>query len=95
MAPASITMCRGVPSAHVCDIVQGWLRYTRTYAGEAGEPHRPCAKRKSKKGAWSMKRALVVVDVQNEYFSGVLPITYPQGHFTNILQVMTDCSIEI
>jgi nicotinamidase-related amidase len=42
-----------------------------------------------------MKRALVVVDVQNEYFSGVLPITYPQGHFTNILQVMTDCSIEI
>ena len=35
-----------------------------------------------------MKRALVVVDVQNEYFSGVLPITYPQGHFTNILQAM-------
>jgi nicotinamidase-related amidase len=35
-----------------------------------------------------MKRALVVVDVQNEYFSGLLPITYPQGHFTNILRVM-------
>ncbi|HEY5870171.1 MAG TPA: cysteine hydrolase family protein [Candidatus Tectomicrobia bacterium] len=35
-----------------------------------------------------MKRALVVVDVQNEYFSGVLPITYPQEHLTNILQVM-------
>jgi nicotinamidase-related amidase len=35
-----------------------------------------------------MKRALVVVDVQNEYFSGLLPITYPQGHLTNILRVM-------
>ncbi len=35
-----------------------------------------------------MKRALVVIDVQNEYFSGQLPITYPQGHLTNILQVM-------
>jgi nicotinamidase-related amidase len=35
-----------------------------------------------------MKRALVVVDVQNEYFFGLLPITYPQGHFTNILRVM-------
>lgn len=35
-----------------------------------------------------MKRALVVVDVQNEYFSGALPITYPQGHFANILRVM-------
>jgi nicotinamidase-related amidase len=27
-----------------------------------------------------MKRALVVVDVQNEYFSGLLPITHPQGN---------------
>jgi nicotinamidase-related amidase len=35
-----------------------------------------------------MKRALVVVDVQNEYFSGALPITYPQGHLANILRVM-------
>ena len=35
-----------------------------------------------------MKRALVVVDVQNEYFSGLLPITHPQGHLTNILRVM-------
>ena len=35
-----------------------------------------------------MKRALLVVDVQNEYFSGLLPITHPQGHLTNILRVM-------
>ena len=35
-----------------------------------------------------VKRALVVVDVQNEYFSGLLPITHPQGHLTNILRVM-------
>lgn len=35
-----------------------------------------------------MKRALLVVDVQNEYFSGLLPIMHPQGHLTNILRVM-------
>jgi nicotinamidase-related amidase len=35
-----------------------------------------------------MKRALVVIDVQNEYFSGALPITYPHNHLNNILQVM-------
>lgn len=35
-----------------------------------------------------MKRALVVIDVQNEYFSGLLPITHPRGHLTNILRVM-------
>lgn len=35
-----------------------------------------------------MTRALLVVDVQNEYFSGLLPITHPQGHLTNILRVM-------
>jgi nicotinamidase-related amidase len=35
-----------------------------------------------------MKRALLVVDVQNEYFSGLLPITHPEGHLTNILRVM-------
>jgi nicotinamidase-related amidase len=37
-----------------------------------------------------MKRALIVIDVQNEYFSGLLPITYPQGHLTHILQVMDE-----
>jgi len=35
-----------------------------------------------------MKRALLVVDVQNEYFSGMLPITHPQGHLHNIVQAM-------
>ncbi len=35
-----------------------------------------------------MKRALLVIDVQNEYFTGLLPITHPEGHLTNILRVM-------
>ncbi|MDZ8105759.1 MAG: hypothetical protein RM338_09085 [Nostoc sp. DedQUE12a] len=35
-----------------------------------------------------MKRALLVIDVQNEYFTGKLPITYPSGSLDNILQVM-------
>jgi len=35
-----------------------------------------------------MKRALVVIDAQNEYFSGALPVTHPQGHLDNILLAM-------
>lgn len=35
-----------------------------------------------------MKRALIVIDVQNEYFDGALPITHPVGHLEKILQVM-------
>lgn len=35
-----------------------------------------------------MKLALLVVDVQNEYFSGALPITHPVGHLERILTVM-------
>jgi nicotinamidase-related amidase len=35
-----------------------------------------------------MKRALLVIDVQNEYFSGALPITHPQGHLSNITRAM-------
>jgi nicotinamidase-related amidase len=35
-----------------------------------------------------MKRALLVIDVQNEYFTGKLPITYPSGSLDNILRVM-------
>ena len=27
-----------------------------------------------------MSRALLVIDVQNEYFTGTLPITHPVGH---------------
>lgn len=35
-----------------------------------------------------MKRALLVIDVQNEYFTGKLPVTYPEGSFENIIKVM-------
>lgn len=35
-----------------------------------------------------MIRALLAIDVQNEYFSGKLPITYPEGSLGNILRVM-------
>lgn len=35
-----------------------------------------------------MSRALLVIDVQNEYFTGALPITHPHRHFENILGVM-------
>lgn len=35
-----------------------------------------------------MSRALLVIDVQNEYFSGALPITHPAGHLGQILKVM-------
>ncbi|HEY9628309.1 MAG TPA: cysteine hydrolase family protein [Coleofasciculaceae cyanobacterium] len=35
-----------------------------------------------------MKRALLVIDVQQEYFTGQLPVTYPSGSLDNILQVM-------
>jgi nicotinamidase-related amidase len=35
-----------------------------------------------------MGRALLVIDVQNEYFTGALPITHPVGHLERILEVM-------
>lgn len=35
-----------------------------------------------------MKRVLLVIDVQNEYFNGKLPVTYPEGSFSNILKAM-------
>ena len=35
-----------------------------------------------------MKRALLVIDVQNEYFDGLLPVTYPPGSLNNILKAM-------
>ncbi len=37
-----------------------------------------------------MCRALLVIDVQNEYFTGALPITHPAGHLERILQVMDE-----
>lgn len=35
-----------------------------------------------------MKRALLVIDVQNEYFFGKLPVSYPPGSLNNILRAM-------
>ncbi len=35
-----------------------------------------------------MKRALLVIDVQNEYFTGKLPVSYPQGSLERITQAM-------
>lgn len=35
-----------------------------------------------------MNRAVLVIDVQREYFDGALPITYPAGHLDEILAVM-------
>jgi nicotinamidase-related amidase len=33
-------------------------------------------------------RALLVIDAQNEYFTGKLPVTHPHGHLANILRAM-------
>jgi nicotinamidase-related amidase len=35
-----------------------------------------------------MKEALLVIDVQNEYFTGRLPVTHPAGSLDNILRAM-------
>jgi len=35
-----------------------------------------------------MKKALLVIDVQNEYFIGKLKVTYPSNSLDNILKVM-------
>ena len=35
-----------------------------------------------------MKRALLVIDVQNEYFTGKMPVTYPDGSFEKILKTV-------
>jgi nicotinamidase-related amidase len=34
------------------------------------------------------KRVLLVIDVQNEYFTGKLPVSYPAGSLSNILSAM-------
>jgi nicotinamidase-related amidase len=34
------------------------------------------------------KRALLVIDAQNEYFTGKLPVSHPQGHLANVLRAM-------
>lgn len=35
-----------------------------------------------------MKRALLVIDVQNEYFTGLLPVSYPAGSLGNITKAI-------
>lgn len=35
-----------------------------------------------------MKRALLVIDVQNEYFTGKLPVSYPKDSLSKILNIM-------
>jgi len=39
-----------------------------------------------------MKRALLVIDVQNEYFTGKLPVTYPAGSLEKICAAMDAAS---
>lgn len=34
------------------------------------------------------KRALLVIDVQNEYFTGLLPVCYPQNTLSNVLMAI-------
>lgn len=39
-----------------------------------------------------MKKALLVIDVQNEYFTGKLPVTHPAGSLENICKAMDAAS---
>jgi len=39
-------------------------------------------------GELTVKKALLVIDVQNEYFTGKMPVTYPAGNFNKILQAV-------
>ena len=39
-----------------------------------------------------MSRALLVIDVQREYFDGALPITHPAGHLEAILHAMDEAT---
>jgi len=39
-----------------------------------------------------MSRALLVIDVQREYFDGALPITHPTGHLETILKAMDEAT---
>lgn len=40
-----------------------------------------------------MSRCLLVIDVQNEYFVGKLPISYPENSLANILRVMDSANV--
>jgi len=46
------------------------------------------SKNTKKEGGLYMKRALLVIDVQNEYFTGAMPISYPKESFENIIKAM-------
>lgn len=35
-----------------------------------------------------MKRALLVIDVQYEYFTGKMPVTFPEGSFQKVLEAV-------
>jgi len=39
-------------------------------------------------------QALLVIDVQNEYFTGRLPVTFPEGSLANILKAMDHAARE-
>jgi nicotinamidase-related amidase len=39
-----------------------------------------------------IRQALLVIDVQNEYFTGRLPVTFPEGSRDNILKAMDNAS---
>jgi nicotinamidase-related amidase len=39
-----------------------------------------------------MKRALLVIDVQNEYFTGKLPVSYPKDSLSKIINIMEAAS---
>lgn len=41
-----------------------------------------------------MKKALLVIDVQNEYFTGKLPVTYPAGSLDNILRAINSAQLK-
>ena len=40
-----------------------------------------------------MKRALLIIDVQKEYFTGKLPVTYPHNSLNNILKAIKTAKI--
>ncbi|HEY6871395.1 MAG TPA: isochorismatase family protein [Geobacteraceae bacterium] len=46
---------------------------------------------KGKRGS-RPRRALIVIDVQNEYFTGMLPVSHPPGSLENILTAMDAAS---
>ena len=39
-------------------------------------------------------RALLVIDVQNEYFTGKLPVCYPKNTLPNILNAITEAQAQ-